>query len=253
MHNPFSLQNKVILITGASSGIGKQCAISCSQMGATIVLLARDITRLEQTFTEMAPGNHLYYSEDLTEFDKLEGIVADSVNKVGKFSGFIHAAGVELTMPLSNTTTSDFQRIFSLNCIAGFELTKILSKKKYSQPGLSLVLISSIAGCIGNGALSAYSASKGALIAATKSIAIELATKGYRINSVSPGHVKDTKMSNEKALKMSDEVLNTIELSHPLGLGDVYDVANACVYLLSDAAKWVTGINLIVDGGYCAK
>ena len=252
MNNPFSLGNKVILITGASSGIGRQCAISCSQMGATVILVARDTQRLEQTLSEMVPGRHLYYAQDITEYDKLEMIVSDSVAKIGKLSGLVHAAGKELTMPLRITSAQSFQAIFSLNCISGLEFIKILIKKKYSHSA-SFIFISSIMGCVGNGALSAYSASKGALISTTKSLAIELAPKGHRVNCISPGHINNTKMSREKAVYMGDEAMSAIERNHPLGLGEVQDVANACIYLLSDAAKWVTGINLIVDGGYCAQ
>lgn len=253
MNNPFSLKNKNILITGASSGIGRQCAITFSQLGANVILIARNKERLKDTFNKLEKGNHLIISQDITEYDKLEEIVNAAVDKIGKISGFVHSAGIEMTLPLRNMQPSYYEKMFSVNVIAGFELARIISKKKYiNKERASFVFISSVMGIVGNPALIGYSASKGALISATKSIAIELVSKNIRVNSISPGHVK-TEMANSLFEKISEKSKKEIIEMHPLGLGKPEDIANACAFLLSDASRWITGTNLIVDGGYSAR
>jgi len=253
MNNPFSLKNKNILITGASSGIGRQCAIIFSKFGANVILIARSKERLKETYNKLDKGNHLIISQDITEYNKLEEIVNTAVDKIGKISGFVHSAGIEMTLPLRNMQPSYYEKMFSVNVIAGFELAKIISKKKYiDKNGASFIFISSIMGIVGNPALIGYSASKGALISATKSMAIELVSKNIRVNSISPGHVK-TEMANRLFEKISEKSKKEIIEMHPLGLGRPDDIANASAFLLSDASRWITGTNLIVDGGYSAK
>ena len=143
--NPFSLIDKTIVITGASSGIGRQCAISCSEMGANVILIARNEERLRNTINLMKIGNHKYFVQDITKYDKLEEIVKKSSNLIGRISGFIHAAGIELTLPLSVMKAKKYEELFAINTISGFELARIISKKKYlSSDGGSFVFISSI-------------------------------------------------------------------------------------------------------------
>lgn len=253
MNSAFSLSNKNIIITGASSGIGRQCAITFSQFGANIILVARNKNRLEQTYYKLSKGNHIIIPQDITEYDKLEEIVKNSVEEVGKISGFVHSAGVEMTLPLRSMRPSYYEDMFAVNVISGFELARVISKKKYlDENGASFVFISSIMGIIGNIALIGYSASKGALISATKSMAIELASKKIRVNSISPGHIK-TEMTNRLFEKISEESKRKIIDMYPLGLGTPNDISYACVYLLSDAARWITGTNLIIDGGHSVK
>ena len=253
MNNPFSLKNKNILITGASSGIGRQCAITFSQLGSNVILIARNKERLKYTFNKLEKGNHLIISQDITEYDKLEQIIKYSVEKIGRISGFIHSAGIEMTLPLRSMQPSYYEKMFSVNVIAGFELAKIISKKKYlDKTGASFVFISSIMGIVGNPTLIGYSASKGALISAIKSMALEFISKNIRVNCISPGHV-ETEMASKLFEKISEESKKSIIDMHPLGLGKPEDIANACAFLLSNAARWVTGTNLIIDGGYSAR
>jgi NAD(P)-dependent dehydrogenase (short-subunit alcohol dehydrogenase family) len=249
----FSLKEKNILITGASSGIGKQCALLFSQLGANVILIARNKERLKITYNEMEKGNHLFFSQDITEYDKLEELIRNSVEKIGKISGFVHSAGIETTLPLRSMEPSFYEKMFSINVISGFELARIISKKKYlDNKGSSFIFISSVMGVVGNSALIGYSATKGALISATKSFALELISKNVRVNSISPGYVK-TEMANKLFDKIPKEAREQIINMHPLGLGTPEYIANACVFLLSDASRWITGTNLIVDGGYSAR
>lgn len=192
MVNPiFNLNNKNIIVTGASSGIGRQCAITFSQLGANVILIARNKERLKDTFNKLKEGNHLIISQNVTEYDKLEEVVDTAVNKIGKISGFVHSAGIEMTLPLRSMQPSYYEEMFAINVISGFELARIISKKKYvDENGGSFVFISSIMGIIGNAALVGYSASKGALISAARSMAIELARKNIKVNSISPGYIK---------------------------------------------------------------
>lgn len=252
MNNPFSLKNKNILITGASSGIGRQCAITFSQLGASVILIARNEERLKETYNRLEKGNHLIISQDITEYNKLEEVVNTAVDKVGKISGFVHSAGIEMTLPLRSMQPSYYEKMFSINVIAGFELAKIISKTKYiNKDWASFVFISSVMGILGQLGKIGYCSSKGSLISGVKAMALELASKKIRVNCILPG-VVETEMSNEMFQKLSEESKKNIVDMHPLGLGKPEDIAHACVYLLSDSARWVTGTNLIIDGGYSA-
>ena len=253
MNSYFSLNNKNIIVTGASSGIGRQCAIAFSQFGANIILVARNKDRLEQTYYKLSKGNHIIIPQDITEYDKLEEIVKNSVEEVGKISGFVHSAGVEMTLPLRSMNSSYYENMFAINVISGFELARIISKKKYfDEKGGSFVFISSVMAILGQAGKVGYCSSKGALISGVKAMALELVSKNIRVNSVLPG-VVETEMLKKMLEKLSEESKKSIIDMHPLGLGKAEDIANTCAFLLSDASRWITGTNLIVDGGYSAK
>jgi len=253
MNSIFSLKDKNILITGASSGIGRQCAITFSQLGANVILIARSKERLKQTFDKLEKGNHLIISQDITEYSKLEKIVNTTVDKVGKISGFVHSAGIEMTLPLRNMQPSYYENMFAINVISGLELARIISKKKYlDEIGASFVFISSVMGMLGQAGKIGYCSSKGALISGAKAMALELAKKNIRVNCILPG-VVETEMTNKMFDNLPEESKKTIMDMHPLGLGKPEDIANACAFLLSDTSRWVTGTNLIIDGGYSAR
>jgi NAD(P)-dependent dehydrogenase (short-subunit alcohol dehydrogenase family) len=181
-------------------------------------------------------------------------MIDDAVGKTGPINGFIHSAGIELILPLSVTKPAHYQELFATNVIAGFEFARILSKKKYAAPeGGSFVFISSVMGFLGEVAHSAYCSSKGAIIAGVKALALELAEKKIRVNCVSPAQIEGTEMTMKMRESLNDQNKKDIFSMHPLGYGNTDDVAYGCIYLLSDASKWVTGTNLIIDGGYSAK
>ena len=252
-YNPFSLKNKNILITGASSGIGMQCAIDCSKMGANVILIGRNEERLLNAYNSLEKGNHLYYIQDIKEYDKIESIIADSTSKIGKISGFIHSAGVELTLPLANMKHGNYEELFAINVISGFEFARIISKNKFfNTEGASFIFIASIMGLLGQTGKIGYCSSKGALSNGIKAMALELSMKKIRVNSINPAVVK-TSMSEFLFKNLPEESEKIITEKHPLGLGETTDIANACIFLLSDASKWITGTNMIVDGGYSAK
>ena len=249
----FSLSNKTILITGASSGIGRSCAVQCSKMGASLLLMGRNVDELNRTVSELQPGTKVeMIVADFSKMVDLELVIAEKIVTIGKIAGFIHCAGVEKTLPLKKQTSEVFQSIFDINVLAGFELAKIISLKKYKAEKASFVFIASVAGMVGESGKTIYSASKGAVISGARSMSMELARSDIRVNSISPAMVK-TPILEKMFDGIGEEATQNIIKKHPLGIGEPEDVANACVFLLSDAAKWITGTNLVVDGGYTAQ
>jgi len=249
----FSLQNKNIIVTGASSGIGKQCAITCNQMGANVILIALEEDKLNDTIRLLPGGNNLSYALDITKYDEIDGIISDAVSKIGKISGFIHSAGIEMTLPLNVLKAENYSKIYAVNVISAFEISKRIShRKNCDESGASFVFIASIMSDFGQAGKIGYCSSKGALVAGARAMALELVSKKIRVNCISPGMVT-TEMSQKLLESLSVEAQNEIFRMHPMGIGQPLDVANGCVFLLSEAAKWITGINLYIDGGYGAK
>ena len=215
--------------------------------------MARNEENLKKTYQQLESGNHLYFAQDVTEYDKLENIISESVSRIGKISGFVHSAGIGMTLPLKSLSPIYYEKIFAVNVISAFELAKIISKKKYlNENGSSFIFISSIMGLLGEEGKVAYCSSKGALISASKAMALELSQKKIRVNCILPA-VVETEMSEMFFNTIATEAKKDILDMHPLGLGNPDDIAYTCVFLLSDASKWVTGTSLIVDGGYSAR
>lgn len=250
----FSLQNKTILITGASSGIGRQCAISCEQKGAALILLGRDQERLIETMSLLNnKARHVTCSMDLCEYDTVETRMEEIIQKTGKINGLIHSAGISTTLPFKMMNPEKLEYFFQTNVFAAMNLTRFALKRTcISDEDGSVVFISSVMGLVGETGKSLYSMTKGALIAAVRSLSLEYGPRRIRFNCISPG-VVETPMSKKSVYSQDEDTLSRIKSLHPLGIGQPDDIANACIYLLSDASKWVTGTNLIVDGGYTAR
>jgi NAD(P)-dependent dehydrogenase (short-subunit alcohol dehydrogenase family) len=249
----FSLDNKNILVTGASSGIGTSCCIICAEFGANLIILGRSQRKLDQTLEKLKSGNHFVLSYDLMNIEGIEKALEEPLNKYGKIHGFIHSAGIDITRPLSSLRQIDYQAIFNTNVISGFEIAKILSKKQFCSPdGASYIFIASVMGMVGESGKIAYSASKGALLAGCRSMALELAAKKIRVNCISPAIVQ-TELVKNLFTQLPEGAMEKIKSLHPLGFGSPADIANACVFLLSDEAKWITGSNFVIDGGYSCQ
>ena len=213
MYNPFSLENKVILVTGASSGIGRGIAIDTSKMGAKLT----------------------------NEIDEL-------VEKLPALDGIVLCAGIIKTMPVKNITDSAIEEIFKVNILSEIQLLSRLLRKKKLNKGASVVIISSVSTFnvkVGN---SLYSATKGAANSFAKAMALEVSKQKMRVNCIQPGFVPSS-ILNHSGIEQ-DNFLRWYAERHPLGFGEPSDIANACIYLLSDAAKWVTGSIFTIDGGY---
>ena len=249
--SPFSIKGQKILITGASSGIGRAVAKLAAAMGAVCVINGRDETRLNAVLAELAGEGHKAIAMPLTP-ENCKELVVKAVSLVGPLNGFVHCAGMGKTMPFRITELSDLHEIMSVNLDAFWEITRELVKKKNHEPQkLSVVSIASVAGQYGASGKTAYAASKGALISLIKSLASEYAGQKIRFNCVCPGYVETPMLDNIKRLyKTEEEFERAIVRKHALELGRPEDVANATVYLLSDASRWVTGSVMNVDGGY---
>jgi NAD(P)-dependent dehydrogenase (short-subunit alcohol dehydrogenase family) len=252
--NPFSLGKKLIIVTGASSGIGKECAISLSQMGANVILLGRNNERLEETIElMMAPEKHVYYTVDILNYNRIKEVIDEIVQNKGKINGLINSAGISTTLPFNSVSPKKMEDFHRTNVIGAMNLTRqIIKPSNITENGGSIVFISSIMSVVGERGKMLYSMTKGALNAAVRSLAIELSHRNIRLNSISPG-VVESPMSKRATYYRNQESIKKIKSMHPLGIGHPRDVANACVFLLSDASRWITGINLIVDGGYTVK
>ena len=254
MQNSFSLQSKKIVITGASSGIGRATAIACSQQGANLLLIGRQAEELEITRALLEPSTHVnILIIDLTKFDEVTASIKVALVDFGPIDGVIHAAGISTTLPFRNSTVGKMNDFFQVNVAAALHLTQQLIKPgAVSVNGASIVFLTSVMSQVGESAKVLYSMSKGALLSASRSMAIELAPKKIRVNCIAPG-VVDTPMSQKAYYSQNPELKERITQLHPLGLGQPEDVANACVFLLSDASRWITGTQLMVDGGYTAR
>lgn len=245
MYNPFSLKGKTILVTGASSGIGKSTAIECSKMGATVVVTARHEERLNETLNSLEGDGHKMIIADLSTEDGIKKILEECP----VLNGLVLCAGRGYTLPMSFSSTDKFEPIFNINFFAPIELLRQLVKKKMLVRASSVVMIASIGGIrritFGNGI---YGASKAALNTAMKFCAREYgSSKLIRVNSICPGMV-ETPLIHSGSL--TEEQLEADRKTYPLQrYGQPIDIAHAVIYLLSDASSWVTGHELVVDGG----
>ena len=250
MYNPFTLEGKTILVTGASSGIGRTTAIECSKLGATLVLTGRNEERLVETFHSLEGQNreHKYIVADLTESSDIINLVS----LLPKLDGCVNNAGIGKTLPVQFISSDELERIFRINSFAPILLVKELVKRKKLANPSSIVFTLSIAGNFnvlpGN---AIYGSAKTALSAFIKYATLELAGKGIRCNGVSPGMVNTELIKN---LPMSEEDLQKDMSLYPLKrYAEPEEVAYAIIYLLSDASSFVTGSNLGIDGGRSLK
>lgn len=245
MQTPFHLNNKTILVTGASSGIGRQVAISCSSMGAKVIITGRDEKRLAETFSLLYGDGHSQFICDLMDENQRNQFL----DNVPAIDGFVHSAGVVMPVPVKFIAEKHLRHVMGVNFeSAVYTIARLLKNKKLNDKS-SLVFLSSISVSYPYAGGALYTASKGAIEAYSKNLAIEVLPKKMRCNVITPAMVKTPlyeETKNQSMYRSPEEYEN----KYPLGLGMPEDVANAAVYLLSDASKWVTGINLTLDGGF---
>lgn len=243
-YNPFSLESKTVLVTGASSGIGQETAIQCSKLGAKVVVTARNAERLNATLSQMEGEGHKMVIADLTNQDDVSMLVGE----VDSLNGLVLCAGKGMTTPFAFSTRDKYEEIFNVNFFAPVELLRLLVRKKKLEKESSVVIVSSIGGIgsfsLGNGV---YGASKAAINSTMKFCARELAVKNIRVNTVNPGMV-NTKLIQGGAISEEQHKLDMEK--YPLKrYGEPQDIAFGIIYLLSDASSWVTGHSLVIDGG----
>jgi NAD(P)-dependent dehydrogenase (short-subunit alcohol dehydrogenase family) len=253
MINPLDLIGRTVLVTGASAGIGRATAVLLSRLGAHLVLMGRNPDRLQQTLEALEGGCHRAEAFDLADLDGVPSKLSQIVETAGALHGLVHCAGVTALTPLRVLTTEHLERMMRVNFYAAAALTREFSRKRNHQDGASVVLVASVAGLSGVAGRSAYSASKGAVVAFTKSAALELAKSGIRVNCVAPAYVRTEMYDSGLAALTPEQLAAVIAATQPLGLGEPADVANAIAFLLASSARWITGTVLSVDGGYTAQ
>lgn len=244
MTNPFSLAGKTVLVTGATAGLGRQTAITVSQMGARVIATGRNEERLTSTLQRMEGPGHRVLAADLANDKERERLVGE----LPALDGIAHCAGLTLLHPFKFSDEKRYHEIYAINVEAPLFLTQRLFKNKRLNQGASIVFISSISPNVGTKGHAIYSGSKAALHGISRVLAHELAAQKIRSNCVSPGMVQ-TEVAVGMANQISPELLAADEARYPLGYGAPEDVANAVVFFLSPASKWITGTNLIMDGG----
>lgn len=245
------LDGKLVLVTGASSGIGRETAIFLSECHARLVLVARNRERLEETASLLHGSGHRIEVCDLTAADEIPAWIKGLCEELGPLHGLVHSAGVHSALPLRILTTEKLESVMRVNVSAALMLAKGFRQKGCSAAGSALVLVSSAAALVGEAGVSAYAASKAALIGLSRSLAVELASQRIRVNCVAPGVVQ-TEMSDRLRGALTPEQFAALEAKHPLGLGSARDVAHAIGFLLAETGRWITGTTLVIDGGYTA-
>ena len=252
----FSLQGKRILVTGASSGIGEGIARFAAKAGASCLMLCgRDESRLMEAINcikESYPGTELVpFLGDMNESNTITELCAKLKEKSWPLDGIVFSAGVDKTMPLKLTGEKIMTDLIRINSVMPFETMRLLLKNELVTDGASIIFISSVMGFLGQPGKIAYSASKGALISAAKSLALELAPRRTRVNVLAPGIV-ETAMTKKIFSMLPEEANRKMLEMHPLGYGQPEDVAASAIFLLCDESKWITGSTMVMDGGYSA-
>lgn len=250
--NPYSLEGKRILITGASSGIGRACAVAASNLGAQCILVARRESALLETVSMMNGSGHVCLPTDISFEEGITSLFSRYDFKTNRITGLVHSAGLVGAIPLKGLDTVTLDNMLGLNFKSYVHLVKQFVRKIYSEDGSSFVAISSTAATAAWMGGVAYCSSKGALDAATRVMALEYAAgRRLRFNTVNPAYIQTATV--DSGIENGIDVMGFIANKQPLGLGSPEDVANAVCFLLSDAAHFITGVSLPVDGGYLAQ
>jgi NAD(P)-dependent dehydrogenase (short-subunit alcohol dehydrogenase family) len=251
---PFiDFQDRQILVTGASSGIGQAISVELGRRNAKLILLGRNQEALSRTSCLFGHDRCHILPLDLANSDAILPAVRGVVDQKGRIYGVCHAAGVSETRPMSSIKLEGLRSLMEINVTAGIEVARVVCRRDIMTEEEGAVLfISSIYGRVGMAGQISYSASKGAVTAAARAMAIELARRKIRVNCLSPGLVR-TRMTEAAFEKLSSAQVDEIEKAHPLGPGRPEDVARAAVFLLAPQNAWITGIDLVVDGGYTAR
>ena len=252
MPNLLDLGGRRILVSGAASGIGRAIAEVASQQGATIIGIDRNGDGLNAVISSLNGSGHRAVVTDLTDTAAIQGWMFEAASH-GPISGLVHAAGLPCISPVRSLTPDVYSTVWKVNVEAAIAMTRAFQNKKVcgGEPG-SVVFIASVMALVGSPAAAGYSMTKGALIAMSRSMAVELAPRRIRVNCIAPGFVK-TPMLDRVGGGWDAAQQAAVEAAHPLGMGEAVDVANAAAFLLSDASRWMTGSTLTIDGGYTAQ
>lgn len=246
-------QGRRVVVTGATSGIGEAVVEELLACGARPIVVGRNRDKLDRLMTRLGLPSGSALELDLGNLPEIAPAALALAEKTGRIYGFCHAAGLVETRPFSSVSVESLRKMLDVNLLSGLEMARALCRRDVMETdGGSVLFISSIYALIGMPGEIGYSASKGALIAAARTMAVELARRGIRVNTISPGFVR-TAMTEQAFKRLSDEHRARIVEAHPLGPGRPGDVARAVAFLLAPQNTWITGANLVIDGGYTAR
>lgn len=249
--NPMSLEGHTVLVTGATSGIGKATAVYLAKLGARIIASGRNEERLNEVLGQLEGEGHVGRIFDLADLDAIMPWMKALCAEVGPLNGLAHCAGVQATKPIQAINSTFVMDVLTQNLGAALMLAQAFRLKACHAPGASLVYVSSSAALKTAPGNVVYASSKGGIVSAVKGMGVELVRDGIRVNAVAPAMV-DTPMSDQFRTILSEENFKRVVDMHPLGLGRPDDVAAAIAFLLADTARWITGSILNVDGGFLA-
>jgi NAD(P)-dependent dehydrogenase (short-subunit alcohol dehydrogenase family) len=249
---PQSFSEKRIVVTGASSGLGKGTASLLASLGASLVLIGRDEDKLTEVLTSLPGKLHSYEAVDLSEDGSADEAIKSIAAQHGPIDGLFHSAGSSLVSPIRMTKQRQIDDLFGAAVFGGLGIARALARKGAMQDGGSIVFMTSVSALRGRKGMVAYSAAKAATSGLVRALAIELSERRIRVNGIAAGAVA-TEMHDNFVKSVHQDMVKNYESLHPLGFGLPDDVANAVAFLLSDASRWITGVDLSVDGGYAAK
>lgn len=247
-----SLAGRTLLVTGASSGLGRAAAIRFAECGARVVLGGRNAERLALTQAALKGDGHIAACADLTDADAVADWVKAQAAAVGALHGVFHAAGIEMVRPIRLTKQAQIDELFGSSIFAAVGIARAAASKGVMADGGSVVFMSSVAGLRGTAGMAVYSAAKAAIDGLVRSVACELAPRRIRVNALAAGAVV-TDMHARLTATLGAEAVADYEHRHLLGFGSTDDVNNAALFLLTDASRWVTGTTLVLDGGYTVR
>ncbi len=246
-------KNKTIIVTGASSGIGKDLSVQLSFLGATVICLGRNSERLNKTLLALKKNNHHKYVVDLSNTEKAYAAFMQVRENFQSIDGIFHGAGEELLKLSRLIKNKDIDKVFGASVFGALGLSKAAQTKDYfSKQGGSIVFLSSVASQKGQFGMTSYGSSRSAILGLTKNLAIELGIKKIRVNAIIAGAIK-TEMHFRIIKSLTQKSIKDYEDKHVFGFGEPKDISNAAIFLLSEAGKWITGSDLLIDGGYMVK
>lgn len=250
MINPMDLTGKHIVVTGASSGVGQQTAVTLSQLGAKVSILARNEANLQKTLDLMEGEGHKAYPFDVRNIDDIEGLVKTIVADGGKIDGFVHVAGIGTSKPIGMTRYDFILDMMNIHLFSFVEFARVIGKKKFSNDWCSYVGISSSATFMPGGAKVAYTTTKGALDASVRALSVDLGiSRKQRFNTINPAWIH-TQLFDQTVANLGQEQMDEMAEKQFLGVMEPENVAMCIAFLVSDASRMITGRNILMDGGY---
>ena len=249
--NPMDLTGRHVLVTGASSGIGRASALLLAQLGARVTATGRDAARLDETVARMPGKGHRAVPFDLGSIDEIPPWLKDLAGSGGAFAGLAHCAGIQVSKPIRSTDAAFMSDMFRINIASGLALARAIRQRGCAVEGAGIVFVASASAYVGQAGNVVYCAAKGAIVSAARALAVELARDKIRVNCVCPALV-DTEMADRFRSTMSAAQFEDYLKHYPMGIGKPEDVANAIAFLIADTARWMTGSSLLLDGGLLA-